>query len=484
MFLTIDIGSSSARAILFDERANLIDESIVSRKYDFDVTPDGGSTIDAELLKTLVESCVDKVLKHPAAADIQAVGMATFVGNVMGVDEIGQAVTPVYTYADTRSSDDVDVLTEQVDVGEYLQRTGCPLHTAYHPARLHWLKRTQLETFRAVNQWVDFASYLYAGWFGKTVCSYSVASWSGLLNREQLTWDAEWLNRLGLGADQFPQLGDFKDVQKGLLADYASRWSLLQDVPFYLALGDGAVANVGIGATSASSLAITVGTTAAVRILYQSPAETPAVPKGLWSYRLDDAHHLMGGATSEGGNTFQWLRTLFPTFDFEHEELVVRNRPADIHGLTCLPLFNGERSPGWNSTAAGTIHGLRLSTTPTDIFQAVLEGVAMRLALIAEQLPKLPDTIYIGGGAAVESHLWVQMICNAFNRPVSLVQVAESTAQGVAVMLSFAHNQMSLADYQPVIAHTFTPQTDNAARMQAARERQRDLYQRLYDERS
>lgn len=484
MFLTIDIGSSSARAILFDDHANLVSDSLVSQKYDFDVTPNGGSTIDAKFLKVLVEACVDDVLKHPAATGIRAVGMATFVGNVMGVDHNGQALTPVYTYADTRSSEDVEALTKHVDVGENLQRTGCPLHTAYHPARLHWLKRTQPETFGAVKQWVDFASYLYAGWFGKTVCSYSVASWSGLLNREQLTWDAEWLSVLGLDADQFPQLGDFKDVQKGLLADYASRWPILEDVPFYLALGDGAVANVGIGATSASSLAITVGTTAAVRILYQAPDATLPVPKGLWSYRLDKAHHLMGGATSEGGNTFQWLRTLFPTLDFDHEEAVVRNRPADDHGLTCLPLFNGERSPGWNSTAAGMIHGLRLSTTPTDIFQAVLEGVAMRLALIAAQLPKLTDTIYIGGGAAVESHLWVQMICNALDRPVNLVQVAESTAQGVAVMLSFAHNQMSLADYQPVIAHTFTPQPDNAVRMQAARERQRDLYQRLYNERS
>ncbi len=484
MFLTIDIGSSSVRAILFDGQAYMIDGEIISRKYAFDVTPDGGSTVDADFLKKLVEECVDEVLKHPAAADIQAVGIATFVGNVMGVDQSGKPITPIYTYADTRSSDDVDRLAPKVDADDNLQRTGCPLHTAYHPARLHWLHRTQPETFASVNQWLDFASYLYTAWFGDAVCSYSVASWSGLLNRETLTWDAEWLGLLGLNPEQFPHLTDFDDAQLGLSTDYASRWPQLLDVPFYLALGDGAVANVGIGATGSSSLAITVGTTAAVRILHESPDKCPIVPNGLWCYRLDKTHHLMGGATSEGGNSFQWLRNLFPTLDFEREEAAVMERAADAHGLTCLPLFNGERSPGWNSTASGTIHGLRLSTTPTDIFQAVLEGVAMRLALIAEQLPMLPDTIYVGGGAAVESHLWVQMICNALNRPVNLVQVAESTAQGLAVMLANALDQTKLAAYKPVIAHTFTPQPENVAYMQAARERQRDLYQRLYDDRS
>ena len=74
------------------------------------------------------------------------------------------------------------------------------------------------------------------------------------------------------------------------------------------------------------------------------------------------------------------------------------------------------------------------------------------------------------------------MICNALKRPVNLVQVAESTAQGVAVMLANALDRTSLATYKPAIAHTFTPQPENVTRLQAARERQRDLYRRLYDE--
>jgi gluconokinase len=479
-FLTLDIGSSSVRAILFDDHANVIEGATIAQKYNFDTTPDGGVTVEAEFLRGLVEQCVDEILQHPAARDIRAVGMDTFVGNMLGVDANGKPITPIYTYADTRSSEDVALLARQIDVDENLQRTGCPLHTAYHPARLHWLRRTQPETFEAVKHWVDFGSYLYATWFGQGTCSYSVASWSGLLNRQALTWDDEWLTRLGLDVARFPPLGDFGDSQSGLSPAYASRWSRLQNSPFYLALGDGAAANVGIGATHPNRLAITVGTTAALRVIIPS-SDVPPVPKGLWTYRLDKNHHLMGGATTEGGNSFQWLQSLFPSLDFEREQAAIGQRPADSHGLTGLPLLAGERSPGWNSTATGTIHGLRLSSTPTDIVQATLEGVALRIALIAGQLPGLPDTIYVGGGAASASHLWVQMICNALNRPVHLVQVAEATAQGVALMLASAVDGAALDAYTPAIAFSFSPDPNNAARMQTARARQQDLYQRLYD---
>ncbi len=480
-FLAIDIGSSSVRAMLFDRDTNLIEGSVVSRKYNFDVTSEGGSTVNADFLKGLVEQCLDEVLIHPLAKDIRAVGMDTFVGNLIGVDRTGKALTPIYTYADTENSEDVEILSHTVDLDRVHQRTGCRLHTAYHPARLHWLRRTQPELFTSVNCWMDFGSYLFDAWFGKTACSYSVASWSGLLNRQALAWDAEWLALLGLNQDQFPPLRDFTNAQSSLMPAYGSRWSVLRDIPFYLAVGDGAAANVGTGATTPSTLAVTIGSTAALRILYPSAEQVPSVPEGLWAYRLDKDHHLIGGATSEGGNVFQWLKTMFPSLDFEREQANILDRSADSHGLTCLPLFNGERSPGWNSNATATVHGIRFSTTPTDVFQAALEAVALRLALIAGQLPTIPETINIGGGAALSSPVWVQMICNAINRPVNLVQESEPTAHGVALLLASVVDQIPLSAYTPVYSRTFTPQPDNVSRMRAAGERQAELYRRLYE---
>src|SRR5690606_27131338 len=129
-----------------------------------------------------------------------------------------------------------------------------------------------------------------------------MSSWSGLLNRTALAWDTAWLERLNLDPQTLPPLADYDTTQIGLNAAYRERWPQLQRTPFYLAVGDGAAANVGCGAVSEGKIALTVGTTAALRRITPSPQ----LPEGLWSYRVDGAHYLVGGATSEGGNIFQW----------------------------------------------------------------------------------------------------------------------------------------------------------------------------------
>ncbi len=479
--LVIDIGSSSVRALLFDNSAQLIPDAIVSRPHAFTTTPPGAATADAEELRTMVESCIDEILHHPASEQLAVVGMDTFVGNMLGVDDKFRALTPVFTYADTRSADDVEHLRTLVDVEATHQRTGCIPHTAYQPGRLRWLKRTDPSLFDSVARWVDVGMYLYTCWFGQAACSYSVASWSGLLNRKTLDWDSEWLRVLEVDPSRLSRLTDYDEIQRGLLPDYTRRWPSLRNVPFCLAVGDGAAANVGAGCVDESHIALTVGTTAALRII--ASTQLPTVPPGLWSYRVDARHHLIGGATTEGGNIFQWAQQTLVLDDDLDAKLA--SREPDGHGLTFLPLLGGERSPGWATSATGSIAGLRLSTTPLDIVQAALEGVALRLSLVAEQLKTVASedfTVVGGGGALVASPAWAQMIANALNCPLHITRETEITARGTAILALRVIGKTILSSYTPAIETTVYPITRHVDRMRAARQRQVDLYRKIITE--
>ncbi|MFN8375738.1 MAG: gluconokinase [Anaerolineae bacterium] len=470
--LVLDIGSSSVRARLFDGAAQPINGATAVRAYTFTTEPAGASEIDADMLRAQVEACLDEVLLHPSATQITAVGLTTFVGNLLAADAAGTPLTPVYTYADTRSADDVFLLGNRIDKIEMHQRTGCRLHTAYSTARIHWLKRTQ---GLAPARWLDFGAYLMQRWFGRAACSYSVAAWSGLLNRAALTWDEEWLRVLDVRRESLPTLTDYDKPQVGLTPTYAARWQKLAHVPFYLAVGDGAAANVGSGCVDSQHIALTVGTTAALRTV---TAELPSVPSGLWSYRVTAAHHLLGGATSEGGNIFSWAReTLKLPADVEAE---LSQRTPDEHGLTVLPLLAGERSPGWAGDATGTIHGLRLSTTPLDMLQALLESVALRLALIAEQLHAAENAVVVAsGGALTASPAWAQMMANALNRPIQLTAESELTARGVALLVLRAREGAALDAYPLRIMQVAQPNAAHVEIMRGALARQRDLYRRV-----
>jgi gluconokinase len=223
-------------------------------------------------------------------------------------------------------------------------------------------------------------------------------------------------------------------------------------------------------------MALTVGTTAALRVVTDTPSS--AVPDGLWRYRVDVDHYLTGGATSEGGNIFQWAKATL-ALDAIDIDAELAQRKADSHGLTALPLLAGERSPGWWAKASGSVIGLRLSTTPLDIVQALLEGVALRLALIADQLADNAVQVMASGGALSASPVWTQMIANALNRPLHVIETTETTARGVAIMVLSALDKRGYGDFPALATHIVEPQAEAVEALKAARKRQESLYRTM-----
>jgi gluconokinase len=485
--LALDVGSSSVRAILFEHDATgvkLIPDAIVQREYSFDTTEPGQATVNPVFLRELLESCIDEILQHPQAKTIEAVGMDTFVGNWMLVGH-STPDSDLYTYADTRSATIIPNLATKIDKRKMHQQNGSMFHTAYYPAQIAWAQETyapfvqQSEDLRLTDMIMDFASYCHVHWFTDVCTSYSVASWSGMMNRETLYWDFDWLDLLNLDEDVFPPLCDYtENSSETLWNTYYDRWSQLAEVPFYRAVGDGAAAQVGSGAVATGTATLTIGTTAAMRKV--STEKLPPVPQGCWSYRIDADHHLIGGALSEGGSIFAWARdTLKLDLDSLEDELAKRE-PAE-HGLTVLPLFAGERSPGWRGDATGTIHGIRLSTTPLDMVHALLESVALRLAIVAQQLELADDVkIMASGGALTRSTAWAQIIADALQRPLYLLDEPEITALGTAHLAWCALNNQPVTGASPNVAQIIEPRTQYAAIMRELVEKQQELYRKFY----
>jgi len=468
--LIIDVGSSSIRALLFDYESALISQPIIRRDYQFN----SDATCDAHQLRQLVESCVDEILAQ-SSYPIQTVGMTTFVGNVLGVDDKNKPLTPLYTYAHNQASESAKILINLVDNEAVHQRTGCRIHTAYHPAKLNWLKTIQPDLFSQVAQWVDFATYCYREWFGHGVpCSYSIASWSGLLNRHTNTWDLEWQKLLGLRESHLPHLADYDNIQQGLALPYANRWASLKSIPFYLGIGDGAGANIGSGGVSPNQPVLTVGTTAAMRI---STPNMMNIPSPLWSYRIDKNHHLVGGSTNEGGNIFAWAKNTLNLTNGGIEAQLASNTPAP-HGLIALPLFNGERSPYFHESARGTIHGITIQTTPLDIIRALLEGVALRLRIILAALNTPSDFILAGGGALHQSPAWAQIFADVLERPLYTFSERETSAYGTFLLIRYGGiphiPQTNQYDRQ------FFPRPEHTSYYADLAEKQNLLYQQLY----
>ena len=441
LVLAIDMGSSSIRALLFDAAGRQLDSSETQLTHALKTTPDGGSEANAANLLDLTFRCIDKTVERAGdrATDISAVGISCFWHSLLGLDGSGEPTTPVLMWSDKRSGADVADLRDRIAPETLHQQTGCRPHSSYWPAKLLWLRRTQSAEWRRARHWVSFADFVALRLHDRLTTSLSMASGTGLLDTNLLAWHNGAMDAVGLDATTMPELTDRGVPLPPLTSEFAKRWPALVGIPWYPAIGDGAAANIGAGCVGENRIAITVGTSAAMRmILSNTPDQdpVPVLPERIWCYLLDRQTKVLGGALSNGGNVTEWLVETMADGSYEtFTERAARLAP-DSHGLTFLPFLSGERSPSWNDSAMGTLSGIRLSTTPGDIFRAALEATAYRIAAIHDDLRQLasePYEIHANGSAILNSPLWLQIIADTLGRQVDAVDAqTEASAQGAA----------------------------------------------------
>ena len=426
--LALDVGTSSARAVGYDAAARPIAGLDASIPYEPVLTADGGVELDADHVLEAVTGAIDRCVAG-ATEPPAAIGASTFWHGLLLLDGAGAPLSPVFTWADTRSAAAAKALRARLDEASIHARTGAPLHATFFPAKLAWLREREPTRLARAATVCGFAEYFLLRMTGRLASSLSMASGTGLLDQSGGTWDPAMLEAAGVAARQLPPIDDAP--VRGLELPWQRRWPALEDTLWLPAAGDGACSNLGSGCIGPDRVALNVGTSAALRLVTEA---APSVPWGLWHYRVDARRHLVGGATSEGGNVWAWARRVLalPERDGAVEEALAAAEP-DGHGLTALPFLAGERSTGWHEDARAALTGLGLATTAPDMLRALLEAVAFRLGAVYERLAPLASSdhmVVATGGALARSPTWARIVADVLGRPLEISALAEASGRG------------------------------------------------------
>ncbi|MGC8971689.1 MAG: gluconokinase [bacterium] len=445
LILTIDAGTGSVRAIVFNLNGDVIAKSyrknnLYQEYFNWAVQK------PEEILGNVIEVC-RSVLKDIKSERLIGWTISTYYHSLLLLDKENRPITDILTWADLRASKQSETIRKRYNSFDIYNRTGCPVHPMYPLSKILWFLEDdpELKSFKVASA----KDYLVYNLFGERIVDETTASTLGLLNIHSLKWDEEILAFIGLKTDQLPEVFSPTTIIDGkrLKVDIPE----LRGIPFVLGSGDGALSNLGMGVIEENEVGVMVGTSGAVRTFSTKPILDEK--QRIWSYYFADGLWLVGGAINNGGITLRWVRdTLFQDLIKEAEALgidpydlitkLAEKSSVGAKGLIVLPFLTGERNPYWNDKAQGTIIGLGLGHKREDIARAFMEGVCYRLYSVYSALKDLFSVesfreIRAGGGFS-RSRLWIQVLSDVFGEGLIIPAIEENTSLGAMVLAAFA----------------------------------------------
>jgi len=468
--LALDLGTSSVRALVFDDHGAALPGKLARRPTHLEITDEGKAELDPDNVVAAVGDCLDELAGRGDLEGVEQVATSCAWHSVIAVGGDGRRQTGALTWADTRAAPLVAELRSRGDMDRLQAATGARPHTLYWTVKLPWLAG-QLSPAPA--RYLGLAEYVTGALLGDERVSVSMASGTGLLELAGATWDGQALELAGVDERALPEIAPGGWTGR-LGREGAGRWPALAGATWHPATGDGAASNVGAGCVSPDRVAINLGTSAAIRVVERADQAGP-LHRELWRYLVDHDHVVSGAAFSGAGNLYAWLRqvTSLPAEGSVEEELA--KVPAGSRGVVVMPYHAGSRPPLDLAAGSGAITGLSLATTAVEILAATLEAVCYRLAggyeALAATLAEPPEVV-ASGGAIVASPWWQQTLADVLGRPVRLVDEPEASARGAALL---ALGQAS----DPATVRVVEPRPDATEAQRAARALHEDLATRL-----
>lgn len=472
--LGIDIGTTSTKAVLFTEEGEVIQQENIGYPL---YTPDISTAEQdpKEIFQAVLKAISNITTDHPQKT-LSFISFSSAMHSVIAMDENDQPLTPCITWADNRSEAWAHKIKDELNGHEIYKRTGTPIHPMSPLTKITWLVNEHPEIAGKVKKYIGIKEYIFKQFFDQYVVDYSLASAMGMMNLKTLDWDEEALAIAGVTRAQLSALVPTTKSFHNCRPDLAKQIGINTQTPFIIGASDGVLSNLGVNAIRKGEIAVTIGTSGAIRTIIDKPQTDE---KGrIFCYCLTEKHWVIGGPVNNGGMILRWIRDEFASSEIETAKrlgidpyevltkIAQRVRPG-ADGLLFHPYLAGERAPLWNPNVRGSFFGLTLSHKKEHMIRAALEGVIYNLYTVFLALMECMDSpvtrIQATGGFA-RSEVWRQMMSDIFESEVVVPESYESSCLGACILGLYATGKIhSFEVASEMIGSTFKHTSCNKA---------------------
>lgn len=439
----IDVGGGSTKASVFDLGGRLVAWS--SRPYEPATPAPGIAEYDPCAIEEAAVAALSEALSNLEPRLVQAVAVDAMMSGALAIDETGRAITPYTTTLDTRFSTELDrMLDSEGPRIRALTGSGQPTLAP----KIAWLRDTSAAVSDRGVKFV-LAGSLVAGRLGAIPADDSFIDstylWTtGLADVANNTWSDQLCTAFDIDSGSLPKIVQSTDVVGGISAVVAQRSGLRSGTPIVAGCGDQAAGFVGAGAAHAGFGADSAGTYAVVaavtdQFIVSSDADAPDVVPVASGTGVNLQSMVVGG-----GMTRQWASRVLH-LDGSDIDSALQAREPGARGVRFGPHLGGQAYPS-RPHARGSWIGLSWAHDEIDMYQAVLEGVALSNATAFQRMRELypdvrVDRVAVYGGGA-RSSAWNQIKADATgiiheslgDAPVAGLGAAMLAAQGVGML--------------------------------------------------
>lgn len=478
MYLGIDIGTSSVKAVVVDGDQTILATATapltVSRPRELWSEQDPGDWWAA------VEQAVGE-LRHKAGKgwhEVRAIGLSGQMHGAVLLDEAGLPVRPAILHNDGRSHADAAELNARLpEIGTI---AGVPAMPGFAAPKLLWIGRYEPEALGRAQHLLlpkDYVRFRMTHGFATDMCD---ASGALLLDGARRDWSPEIAAAVGVPLTMLPTPLEGSTVSGLLQGEVAKAWGLPPGIIVATGAGDAAAGAVASGAVNEGDAFISLGTATQYFVARESYRPAPEHLIHTFCHALPGRWFQMA-ALLNGAGALAWAAGLLGRADIGELLADTERAFTGPSPVLFLPYLSGERTPHNNAKAKGVLFGLTPATTPEQVTQAVLEGVALSLADAQGYLQAtgpLPDRIAVNGGGS-KSRFWMKILASALNKTVLLQEGSEAgPAFGAARLarLAATGEDASAVCSKPGIAAEIAPDPELVAAYSGRLEKFRSLY--------
>jgi len=465
VLLGLDFGTTNFKAVIYDYSGHLVKrfEQAVTTRIDalhHEQNPASLADLAASLLREAYSYCQGNNF------NLLAIGLSAAMHGIILTDADDMPLTNLLVFSDQRSYEEVATLKNS-DIGESIfANSGTPLHTMLPVAKLMWIKKHQPELFNRANKITSFKGYLMRRWFGKYVCDPGIAAASGMYHFSKNDWNPDIISFLSIHVHQLEHIVAADSLFNDWRADFVNLYKLHDLPPVVIGSSDGCLALLGVGAVHRHEASLTIGTSAAIRVLNDQAKPDPG--KSTFVYPLHEHAYVSGAPVNNGGAIVNWLKNLLKCDEKAFWKLfddALTTLPPGSEGLQMIPYLSGERAPLWNANLTGAFLGIRAAHRDQHFVKAAVEAIGYNLNENLQVLNEVqPIKRMLADGGFTRSRVWVQLLANILDRDLEIAQEENAAARGAAIMAKAALEHLPLLGevFNRPAYHLITPNRHEA----------------------